>query len=87
MSDHPDIEAGRKFNDAVGATGVVGSIRSDLANLQGDVTEVKIDVKALGQNVKAIRSQMDQWTGSLKVWAGVPGGIAIALSVYSILFR
>jgi hypothetical protein len=74
------IDAGKKFDEAVRATGVVGGIRADLANVQSDVTEIKIDVKT-------IKTTMSEWTGSLKVWAAIPSGVAIALSIYSIFFR
>lgn len=81
------LDAGKKFDDAVKATGVVGGIRADLENVQKDVTEIKGDVKTLTSEVQAIRGTMNEWTGSLKVWAAIPSGIAIALSVYNAFFR
>lgn len=85
MSDM--IDAGRKFDEAVQATSVVGRIRGDIANVQADVTDIKSDVKTLTTEVQAIRGTMNEWTGSLKVWAAIPSGVAIALSVYNAFFK
>lgn len=74
------IDAGTKFNEAVKATGVVGGLRADFANVQNDVSEIKRDVKA-------IKTTMSEWTGSLRVWAAIPGGIAIAVSLYAAFFK
>ena len=73
MPDHPDIESGRRFNDAVSATGVVGGIRSDLRAVQEDVTEIKADVKA-------IRSTMDRYGGALML-VGSLVSVAVSLVV------
>lgn len=81
------IDAGKKFDDAVKATGVVGGLRADLANVQKDVTDIKADVKALAGEVQGIRGTMNEWTGSLKVWAAIPSAIAIAVSVYAAFFK
>lgn len=70
---HTDLEAGRKFNDAVSATGVVGGIRSDLKSVQEDVTEIKGDVKA-------IRSTMDRYGGAIMI-VGSLVSVAVSLAV------
>lgn len=74
------IDAGKKFDDAVRATGVIGGIRSDIQNMQNDMTEVKLDVKAVATDVKAIKSTVDRWGGAL-VLVGSLVSVAVSLVV------
>lgn len=76
MATHSDIEAGRRFDEAVRATGTVGGIRADVANIKADVGELKADVKV-------IRTKMDNWAGkSAVIGALVALASSVAVSVY-----
>lgn len=57
-----------------------GTMRSDVDHLQEDVADIKKDVKA-------IRDEMGEWKGALKMWGAVPGGVAIAISIYTAFFK
>lgn len=78
------IDAGKKFDDAVRATGVVGGIRADLANVQTDVTEIKADVKTLGGDVKAIKSTLDRYGGAIAISSAA---ISIAVTLVVSFFK
>lgn len=69
-----DIEAGRKFNQAVQATAVIGELRTDVREVRSDVREIKDDMKDMKGDVKALRGQQDRWLG-------VIGGLAFATPI------
>ena len=77
-----DLEVGRRFNQAVEATAVVGEIRTDVRELRSDTSEIKADMKDIKSDIKALRGQQDRWLGVIGGLAFVtPIVVTVALKV------
>ena len=82
-----ELDAARKFNEAVESTAVIGGLLADVVNLKDDVSEIKTDVKAFREETKgelavirrdgaAVRSTLDRYAGIMVVVGAIASLVA-----------